>query len=218
MVNIGVILPCSNDGFIRRFFNILKYENFYIDEYGVNFIVVYADRNFKKIFKNNGVESIVIMTDDIIDKTGFEVLDGTEVFRKNVVNYIRKLSKEFQTECSVAVVDRLLSLDAENISDKLCDICRNLTVVTGAAESAEILAEKIFEKHGAVIQIREDYSPEDCDIMVVLDDFEGGYGNNCIVLNRKREQIIKDLYIPFKVKPPFGMSNLIFAQCIQKSC
>ena len=31
---------------------------------------------------------------------------------------------------------------------------------------------------------------------------------------KKCEKIIDDFYIPFKIKPPYGIKNLVFAECI----
>ena len=220
MENIGVILPHAGEcgGFFKRLFDSFKYEKITVTEYGFNFVAVHHNRNYARVFKKNKVKNIVLLTDCVTEKYDFEILNGDKVYKRMIPGYVRKLSKSFADGCSVTVVDKSLCADTADIVDKLCDICKNVSLVTHSKHEGEKLACRLFEKYGVVVDIPAPEWVICSDIAVVIEDCGNSYSHECTVIDKSlktaSERRINDFYIPFRVKPPFGMSNLEFAQCL----
>lgn len=220
MKKIGVVLPCArgSKGFLKRFFTKSKYETVSVEEYGFEFVCVYDYQNCSKIFNKNSIENIVLMTDKPIERCNFRILNGDRMFRNMLPDFVRKTAKSFENGCSVTVVDKNLSKDGRAIVENLCPVCGNLTVSTCKKYDAERLCDRLLDKYGIVVNVVNEESVIETDIVVVLDDCGNKYGQNCMVIDkncsRSYGRTINDFHIPFNVKPPFGMSNLVFAECI----
>ncbi len=221
MKNIGVILPCTEDkrNFILRFFKNFRCKRLHIEEYGFDFVVVNTGQNFRKILKKNNVEYVVVMTDCDIGELNFKILDGRKTFLKMLPEYIRKTAKKYGGNCSVTLVDKYLSPDGMIIADKLCEMCRSVNINTLMVGEAEKLCDSLLDKYGIAVNVIGENENINSDMAVVLGDCGNNYSENCIVIdnnpNNQSLGVIKDFYIRFRTKPPFGMSNLIFAECIE---
>ena len=132
--------------------------------------------------------------------------------KKLIPSVVRKIVKG-SLSSRVAIVDKNISEDCVLLADKLCRVCSCLVFITFCRERAEELCDVLMEKYGAPAEVVYSLSPVKCDVAVVLDV--------CPCEFEKTTQIFDisatDFYIPFKVKPPFGISNLVFADCIAKS-
>lgn len=215
MENIGVILPATKEkGFFKRF----KWENVGFEDYHINFVVVRDNQNCSKIFNRNNVERIVILTDCEVEECNFEILTGDVVYKRMLPDYARRLAKGCGNECSVTLVDKSMGNQTEVILNKLCDVCKSVNVNTHNLIMAEKMADYVMEKYGLVLGIVDDKRVIDDDIVVVVEDCGNPYSNESIVIDKDlkfpSDKRINDFYIPFGIKPPFGMSNLVFAQCI----
>ncbi len=219
MKNIGVVLPYEKDrrrlrGFLKKF----SYKTIYIEEYGFNFIVADDSQNCSKIFNKNKVEHIVLLTDCEIESCDFKVISGDFTFKKLLPEYVRKTIKKTGDSCSVTVVDKKLSADCILITEKLCDFCHSLSICTENFEGAEKLCDDLFDKYGIAVNIIGKNDLINDDVVTVLEDCGNTFGENCLIIDKKCKKmspnIISDFYIPFRIKPPFNMSNLVFQECI----
>ena len=222
MKNIGVVLPYTrgSDNFVKEFLKKFKYKKIPVTEYGFNFVVVHDNQNCSKIFNKNKVNSIVLMTSAEIQKCNFRIINGDRAYLRMLPDFVRKIAKSHGDSCSVTVIDRSMSEHGAALADKLCNICRTVNISTGNAESAGEICDRLFDKYGVVINILNKDSIVDTDIAVVVEDCGNEYGQKCVVIDKKRkrcsDRIINDFYIPFRIKPPLGISNLIFAECVDE--
>ncbi len=220
MENIGVILPYiqGTKGFFERLFAKNKFDTLPVREYEINFIVVYDNQNCTRIFNRNNVENVILMTERSLEECDFNILDGKKMFVKLLPDVIRKISKSFDDACSVTVIDKSLSYEGKKIIEKLCSFCREVSVSTSENYECEIFCEKLMDNYGIAVNITEDEAASNSDIVVILEACGNDYADNCIIIGRtskdRKVRIINDFHIPFKAKPPFGMSNLVFAECI----
>lgn len=220
MKKIGVVLPYvrGSKSFFKRLMTKSKCENVPIEEYDFEFLCVYDNQNCSKIFNKNGVENVVIMTEKPVERANFRVLDGDKMFKKILPDYVRKTAKTFEDGCSVTLVDKNFSKSAGKLLENLCSTCGNLTVSTCKKYDAERLCDRLLDKYGTVVNVVGDNMEINSDIVVVLEDCGNSYGPDSIVVDkncrRSYGKAVNDFYIPFKTKPPFGMSNLVFAECI----
>lgn len=220
MKKIGVVLPYvqGSKSFLKRIFTKSKYETVAVEEYGFEFLCVYDNQNCSKIFNKNGVENIVLITDRPIERCNFRILDGSRMFIKMLPEYIRKTAKSFENNCSVTLVDKSFSKSAENILENLCSTCGSVAVSTCKKYDAERICDRLLDKLGIVVEVMGDKSHINSDIAVVLEECGNSYGQDCIVIGKNCKKnygkAVNDFHIPFKVKPPFGMSNLVFAECV----
>jgi len=220
--NIGVILPCSetSENFIVKFFKKFRCEIFPVEEYGFNFIVVYDNQNCGKLFKKHNVQSIVILTDAEMEYCDFEILQGNSVYRRMLPDFVRKMTKSFGTQCSVTLVDKHMTDYGMEFAEKLCGMCANVYVSSQNTARAEYLCEQLLEKYGVVVELIDEKSIIKTHMAVVVEGCGNSYDKKCVVIDKSskkhNEKVVNDFYIPFCTKPPFGMSNLIFAECIEK--
>lgn len=220
MKNIGVILPYikSSDNFVKEFFKRFVYQKFPVTEYGFNFLVAHDNQNCSKIFNKHKINKIVVLTDCEIESCNFQILTGDRIYKQMLPEYIRKTAKKYGGNCSVTLVDKNLSADGILIADKLCTMCRTVNINTRSVHSAESLCDKLLDKYGIAVSVVGNDDVINTDIVVVIEDCGNKYGQNCLIIDKyskiKSNRIINDFYIPFRVKPPFGMSNLLFAECI----
>lgn len=221
MKKIGVVFPYvpGSESLFKRIFKRAKYETVPVKEYGFEFLCVRDNQNCSKIFNKNGVENIVLMTDKLVERCNFRILDGERMFKKMLPEFVRKTVKTFERGCSLTLVDRNFSKSAGNILEDLCAVCGDITVSTCKKYDAERLCDRLLDKLGTVVKVVDEKSEINSDIAVVLEDFGNSYGEACIVIDKncKRSygKAVNDFHIPFKVKPPFGMSNLVFAECVE---
>lgn len=215
MKNIGLILPYTKEkNHLKRFFC----KKFYVENYDFNFIVVNQRQNFKRIFRKNNVKQVVISNDCKTEISSFEILTGDSIYKKMIPDYVRKIAKKYGLNCSVTLVDKKMSQDGILIVDKLCGFCRMVNINTFNLEEGENLCEILLDKYGIAVNVIGEGQVINTDIAVVLEDCGNKYGNECLVINKDNKsndcRMVSDFYIPFRTKPPFGMSNLVFAECI----
>ncbi len=221
MENIGVVLPYvrGSKNFVTEFLKRFKYDVLPVEEYGFNFVVVYDNQNCGRIFNKNKVHSVVILTDLELECCDFEILTGDRVFKRMVPEFVRKTAKSYGGSCSVTLVDKNMSDEGMTIAERLCDMCNTVCINTKNVEKAEILCDKLLDKYGVIAHITGDKAIIDTDIAVVLDSFGNDYVRECVVIDKNcknaKGRVINDFYIPFRIKPPFGMSNLVFAECLE---
>ena len=215
--NIGVVLKSEGTpGFLKRFFKKNRFKIDPVTEYGFNFVVVNDDCNYTRIFNKHKVLEVVVLTDNF-QNNGFHIIDGESVYKRMLPEFVRKSVKSNGTHTTVAVVDKTLSDNCWSLADKLCGFCNSVVVVTENTEKAEQLCENLLENYGVVAEFSKIGSDISCDLAVVLEDYEGVSIKNCKKIDKnakKCEKIIDDFYIPFKIKPPYGIKNLVFAECI----
>ena len=220
MERIGVILPCESDsaGFIKRFFSKLRYEILTVQEYEFEFLWVYDYQNYIKIFKKKGIENVVVMTDKPIEKCNFRILSGDLAFKQRMMDFVRKTVKSFGNGCSVTIVDKNLSGDAVSIIQNLSTVCGEFYLCTSRTYDGEIVCDRLLDRFGIVAEVKDNSGVINSDIALVLEEWGNKYSQNCLVIDKnsksKSDRIIKDFHIPFRIKPPFGMSNLVFAECL----
>ncbi len=221
MKNIGVIMPYidNNANFVKKFIKRHKCEVFPVTEYGFNFIVVYDNQNCSKLLNKHGVNSIVVLTDAELEYCDFGILDGDSMFKRMLPEFVRKTAKGFGVNCSVTLVDKNMSDYGMSFAEKLCDICNYVFIYTQNISRAELLCERLLDKYGVVVNIIKDKSPINTNLAVVIEGCGNRYGENCVVIDKNlkkgNNRVINDFYIPFRIKPPFGMSNLVFAECTE---
>ncbi len=221
MKKIGVVFPGAKNerGFWKRLFCKNKFETVIVEEYSLEFLCVYDNQNCSKIFNKNGIEDIVLMTDNPVERCNFRILDGERMFRKMLPEFVRKTAKSFEDSCTVTVVDKNLTKSGTKIIESLCSVFGSLTICTDMVYDAERLCDRLLDKLGVVIDVEDNKAHIDTDIVIVLEDCGNSYGTECVVIDKncKRSygKVVNDFYIPFNIKPPFGMSNLVFAECIE---
>lgn len=221
MKNFGIILPGRDnaDKGITKFLRRNRFENISIQEYGINFIVVYDDQNCGKIFFKNKVNNIILLTDKQIEHCDFNIVDGYNIYKKMIPDVVRKTLKSKSSKKTVTLVDRTMSFDAEQMADRLLNVCSSITIATENQEKAESVADILMEKYGAAINVIDGDSAISSAVAVVTKRCNNTYASDCIVIDnncdKKYANSINDFYIPFKVKPPLGIRNTIFAQCIE---
>ena len=220
MENIGVILPCEGDsvGFLKRFFNKSRYEILPVKEYGFEFLCVYDYQNYIKIFNKKGIENIVVMTDKPIEKCNFRILSGDRAFKHKLTDFVRKTVKSFGNGCSVTIVDKNLSGDVVSIIENLSAVCGEFYLCTSKTYDGEKICDRLLDRFGIVAEVKDNSVVINSDIAVVLEDWGNKYHKDCLVIDKnsksKSDRVINDFHIPFRIKPPFGMSNLVFAECL----
>lgn len=221
MKKIGVVFSEINNkqGFWKRLFSKNRFQTVTVKEYGLEFLCVYDNQNCAKIFNKNSVENIVIMTDKPVERCNFRILDGERMYRKMLPDFVRKTAKSFDGDCTVTVVDKNLTKSGIQIVETLCSVLGNVTVCTDKTYDAERLCDRLFDKMGVVLNVVDGNACITSHIVAVLEDCGNSYGPESIVIDKncKRSygRVVNDFYIPFSVKPPFGMSNLVFAECIE---
>lgn len=222
MENIGVILPSVqwSGNFIKNFLKRYKYDTFPVTEYGFNFVVARDNQNCSRIFNKNGVHNIVVLTDLEVECCDFNIIKGDRIFCRMLPEYVRKTAKIRGGSCSVTLVDKELSDAAMTLADKLCDVCGTLCISTRNFSRGEMLCERLLDKYGIIVTLIPRGEVVSTDIAVVLEDWGSRYTYGCTVVDKNcREpkgcRLVNDFYIPFRIKPPFGMSNLVFGECVE---
>lgn len=221
MKKIGVVFQGikNKSGFWNRIFCKNKFETVIVNEYGIEFLCVYDNQNCSKIFNKNGIEDIVLMTDKKVERCNFRILDGERMFRKMLPDFVRKTAKTYGENCTVTVVDKNLTKSGMKIVESLCSVFGSLKVCTDMVFDAERFCDRLFDKLGVVIDVVDNKAHIASDIVIVLENCGNSYGTECVIIDKNCKQnygnVINDFYIPFNIKPPFGMSNLVFAECIE---
>ena len=213
MVTIGVVTkPVKTGNFFKDFFANFRCKILPVEEYGIKFAAVSDKGNYRRIFQNLKVQYAVIVTDNPVSEIGCTIIDGSETYKKLLPQTVRKLLKS-KNSSRVAIVDKSISKDCVQLADKLCQVCSCLVFVALHKEKAEQLCDALMGKYGAPAEVAYGTSLVSCDIAVVLDYCPYEFEKHTTIFDISTT----DFYIPFKVKPPFGMSNLVFADCIAKS-
>lgn len=213
MTTIGVVTKSEKAGnFFKDFFGRYRCRILPVEEYGIRFAAVSDKSNYRRIFHKLKVEYAVVLTDKPVAETGFKIIDGSETYKKMLPQTVRKVIKG-NCVSRVAIVDKQISADCVRLADKLCRVCSCLVFVTTCTEKAEGLCDVLMEKYGAPAEVAKNTSDVVCDVAVVLEHCPCRFQKGTTVF----DMTSTDFYIPFKVKPPFGMSNLTFADCIAKS-
>ena len=221
MKNIGVVLPYkrvkgnSAKNIIRHFFC----EVYSVKEYGFDFIVVYDNQNCSRFFKRYGVKDVVILTDLEIDCCSYNIIDGKKIFESMITEFVRKKSKSYYGNCSVTVVDKKMSDFGMELVGKLCGFCSTVFVNTQNQIRGEFLCNNLLENYGVIASLIVDKTVLNTDFVVVLEDCGNKCNGDSMVIEHnpknKNMSVVNDFYIPFRIKPPFGMSNVMFAECLQ---
>lgn len=213
MTTIGVVTKSVKTGnFFRDFFARYRCKILPVEEYGIKFAAVNDESNYRRIFRKLKAQYVVIMTDKPVTETGCKIIDGSETYKKMIPHIVRKLLKGKHSS-TVAIVDKNISQDCCRLADKLCQVCSNLVFVTACEEKAEELCDVLMESYGAPAQVLKGADVVRCDVAVVLEPYPCKFEKTTEVF----DVAVTDFYISFKIKPPFGMSNLVFADCIAKS-
>lgn len=216
MINIGAVLPKSQmDSYLKGIFRKLRCVVLPVSEYGFNYIIVFENSCCKRIFKRHNVNKIVLLTN--AELGSYEIFDGQTAYKNMLPEFMRRLTKSKNGNVSVTVVDKNISSDCEGITDKLCEICARVFLASENIKKAQLIAEKMEVKYGIIIELIKNGKTIDSDFAVVLDDYGVKTQKDCVVINPKAKDadgVINDFYIPFKVKPPLGISNLVFEECV----
>ena len=209
----------NKQGALKRFFGKNKYRSVFVEEYGIEFLCVYENQNCDRIFSKNSVENIVLITDKPFNGGSVRVLSGERMYKKMLPDFVRKTAKRIGDKCTVTVVDKNLSNAAVHLVEELCSVFETITVCTDKIYDAQRMCDRLLDKLGVVIGVVGNETHISTDIVVVLDDCGNSYEHESVVINRicnkNHENLINDFYIHFNVKPPFGMSNLVFAECVE---
>lgn len=213
MTTIGVVTKSVKTGnFFKDFFAGFGCRILPVEEYGINFAAVSDKGNYRRIFHKLKAKYVVVMTDKPIEELGCDIIDGSETYKKMLPQMVRKILKG-KVQSKVVIVDKHISDECVSLADKLCRVCRCIVFVTLSADKAENLCDALMEKYGAPAEVAKNNSNVVCDVAVVLESCPCRFQKGTTVF----DVTSTDFYIPFKVKPPFGMSNLVFADCIAKS-
>ena len=213
MITIGVVTKSEKTGnFFKDFFAAYKCRILPVEEYGIRFAAVSDKGNYRRIFHKLKVKYAVVLTKKLVSETDFQIIDGSETYKKMLPQTVRKVIKG-NCASRVAIVDKHISADCILLADRLCRVCGCLVFATNCREKAEELCDTLMEKYGAPAEVAYDNCIVKCDVAVVLDGCPCRFEKGTTVFDIKATEF----YIPFKVKPPFGMSNLVFADCIAKS-
>lgn len=220
MVKIGVVFPKEENkqGFWKKVFSKNKYKSVFVEEYGIEFLCVYENQNCVKIFSKNSVENIVLMTDKPFNGGNVRVLSGERTYKKMLPGFVRKTAKRIGDKCTVTVVDKNLTHAGMQLVEEFCTVFKTITVCTDKVYDAQRMGDRLLDKLGVVIGVAENDAHIDSDIVVVLEGCGNSYGPESIVIDKNCKisygNSVNDFYIPFNIKPPFGMSNLVFAECV----
>ena len=221
MVKIGVVFPKEENkkSFWKKVFAKNKYESVFVKDYGIEFLCVYENQNCVKIFSKNDVENIVLMTDKSFSGGNIRVLNGERTYKKMLPGFIRKTAKRIGDKCTVTVVDKNLTHAGMQLVEELCSTFETITVCTDKIYDAQRMCDRLLDKLGIVISVVGNDVNIDSDIVVILEDCGNSYGHESVVIDKNCKRSygnsVNDFYIPFNVKPPFDMSNLVFAECIE---
>lgn len=221
MKNIGVVLPYipTTDSIFKKILKHFSCEVFCVKEYDFNFIVVYDNQNCNRIFRRHNVNEVVILTDMDLECCTYKIISGENVFRHMIPGFIRKKAKSMEGTCSVTVVDKQLSDRGIEIVDKLCGFCNRIFINTHNEKKGEFLCNNLLEKYGVVVDVIDKEDIINTEFIVVLEDCGNTRSKNSIVIEygakTKNDKAINDFYIPFRIKPPFGMPCVVFAECLE---
>lgn len=217
MFNVGIVKKADDRvGFFSEFFHRNSYENISVPEYGINFVVCDDGKNCSRIFYKTKVCDIVLLTNCEILENDFNVVDGNLTFFRMIPDYVRKLVKSMGKDTSVALLDKNLSTDACILLKKLCDICKNVKIVTENEKKAKTVCEDMMKNYGIVTDYFDPKSIVNSSVAVVLNDFGCRFKKGCIVIDKNKNtgNAVNDFYIPFKVRPPLGMKNVVFSEVL----
>lgn len=218
MENIGLLVNYEKSGnFFKDFIFKLRGRIVPVKEYGFNFVVVSNKSNFAKIFRKKKVEFVAGAIENVLPLQDFTAITGDCAFEEFLPGYLRKIIKAQGDDGYVTVVDSLLSQKGINILSKICRICPKIALVTANAEKADTLFDEFMEEYGVVLEIMPADSTVKSNIAVVVNPCNEKYKKNCLVIDKKGERrgnLQNDFYIEFKTRPPKGMPNITFAECI----
>ena len=221
MYTIGVIMPAEKmDSYLSGLFRRFKCKIFPVEEYGICFAVVFDNQNCGRIMQRHGVRDIVLLTDAEVEFCSYNIIDGTDAYKRMLPEFMRKIAKSSGGDMCVTVVDRYVSDYCFELTEKLCGICRGVRLVCENTANGEKLARSMEEKYGIIIEISDKDDAAESECAVVLEDFGVKFSKTCKIVDIKRKKgdgTINDFYIPFKVKPPFGMKNLVFYECAERA-
>ena len=180
---------------------------------------MYDGQNCGKVFLKNSVENVVLMTDAPFNGANVRILNGDRMYKKMLPDFVRKTAKKIGGKCTVTVVDKNLSNAGMQLTQELCSVFETVTVCTEKVYDAQRMCDRLLDNMGVVISVVGNDVHIESDIVVVLEDCGNSYDQNCVVIDKNQKRscgnCINDFYIPFDVKPPFGMSNLVFAECVE---
>lgn len=217
MLNIGIVKKSGGQkGFFSKFIHRNSYKNIPILEYGINFVVADDEQNCSRIFEKNGVCDIVLLTDCDVLENDFNVVDGSLTFFRMLPDYVRKLLKSMGNDASVSVLDKNLSTDACILLKKICDVCKNVKIITENEKKAVAVCEDMMKNYGIAVDFSDTRSIVNSSIAVVLTDCGCRFDKDCIVIDKSKSigRVVNDFYIPFKVRPPLGMKNVVFSEVL----
>ena len=217
---IGVVFPKQDkkESLWKRIFAKNKFEFVFVREYGIEFLCMYDNQNYVRVFEKNGVENIVLLTDKKVAINNVRILDGERMYRKMLPEFVRKTAKSFDGKCTVAVVDKGLTDAGVRLTEQLCSYFETVVICTEKTYDAQRVCDRLLDEMGVVIEVVEPGSHIGSDIVVVLENCKNSYDPESIIIDKNcktgYKKLVNDFYIPFNAKPPFGMSNLVFAECI----
>ena len=221
MIKIGVVLPDveNKQSLWKRFFSEKRYESVLIKEYEIEFLCVYENQKCTKIFSKKGVDNIVLMNDKPFNGGNVRILNGERMYKKMLPDFVRKTAKGIGGKCTVTVVDKNLTNTGIKLIEEFCSVFETITVGTDKLYDAQRMCDRLLDELGVVISVIGNDAHITSDIVVVLEECGKGYGHESVVIDKNCKKnygnFINDFYIPFSIKPPFGMSNLVFAECIE---
>ncbi len=218
MVNIGVVLPRSKmNEHIKGLFKRYRYKVVPVAEYGFNYIVAFDNSRCDYIFAKNNVDSIVLLTDMEVELCSYKILDGQRAYFAVLPDFLRRVLKSKEMDASVAVLSEKYTDDLSQITDKLCTMCKSVSVFCKDVDLVEKMAENFEQKYGIIIEVKNACDKVTADFAVVLDGLFNNVSPKCTVISRnkiKGKNVVCDFRIPFKTRPPLGISNLVFAECV----
>lgn len=221
MVNIGVVLPrCEMKKHLKGLFKRYRHKVVPVAEYGFNYIVAFDNSRCDYIFSRNKVSSIVLLTDREIEFCNYKILDGHSAYILMLPDFLRRVLKSRDMDASVAVMSDKYTDELFSLTDKLCTMCKSVSVFCKDVNLVEKMAENFEQKYGIIIEIKDIKDKVESDFAVSLDKLPKNISPKCTVIDPNNpcgKNVVSDFHIPFKTRPPLGISNLVFWECVELS-
>ncbi len=211
MKNIGVLLPKRKRSIINHFKRVQYYR---VDFYEIVFVITYQDTNYEKIFWKHNIKDIVLLENAEYLGDKFKIIDGINVYYNELLSTIRKLIKSNDDSIKITIIDKELSNQGIKIIKQLTELSNNISVSTNKINKANKLTEDVLNGMGAVVEIIDEGKEITSGIVVVISPCNNKISSNCTQFNPLNKNAIYDFKMDFKVKPPLGMKNTVFKQCI----
>lgn len=218
-----------------HWYNFSRYkitESFFLENYQVNAIAVYADKSLKNlhhVLADNEI-NLAVCTERFTKKFGEININGVEIMHGKSI-YKRLLPKIIRKTIKISGIDinrGTLAISEENPSvalslvENLCNDFRYITIIAKNKRKACEISEKILDEYGLPIVIADSGAKTKCDIAVKTGKELPNLSKNTILIDASSEHTITRknsidwVEISSFHNLPYKIDSLSFAECLEK--